>query len=57
MWAAIIYFMKLSILKEVFQLFILKRKFYMFPIIILLIAMIGLTTLSQSGLIAFIYPI
>jgi len=29
----------------------------MFPIIILLIALIGVTTLSQSGLIAFIYPI
>ena len=48
---------KLETLKEVFELFIIKRKFHMFPIIILLIAMIGLTALAQSGLIAFIYPI
>jgi len=48
---------KLGILKEVFEFFIIKRKFYMFPIVILLIAMIGLTALAQSGLIAFIYPI
>ena len=44
-------------IKEIFQLFAHKRKFYMFPIIILLIALIGVTALSQSGLIAFIYPI
>jgi len=48
---------KLGTLKEVFELFVNKRKFYMFPIIILLIAMIGITALSQSGLIALIYPI
>jgi len=48
---------RLGVLKEVFELFILRRKFYMFPIVILLIAMIGLTALAQSGLIAFIYPI
>jgi len=48
---------KLGVLKEIFQFFIIRRKFYMFPIIVLLIAMIGLTTLAQSGLIAFIYPI
>ena len=48
---------KLGTLKEIFELFILKRKFYMFPIIILLIAMIGVTALAQSGLAAFIYPI
>ena len=42
---------------EIFELFIHRRKFYMFPIIILLIALMGVTTLSQSGLIAFIYPI
>jgi len=48
---------KLGTIKEIFELFILKRKFYMFPIIILLIAMMGLTALAQSGLIAFIYPI
>jgi hypothetical protein len=29
----------------------------MFPIIILLIALIGVTALAQSGLAAFIYPI
>jgi len=48
---------KLGVLKEVFEFFILKRKFHMFPIIVLLIAMIGLTALAQSGLVAFIYPI
>jgi len=48
---------KLGILKEVFEFFIIKRKFYMFPITVLLIAMIGVTALAQSGLIAFIYPI
>ena len=44
-------------IKEIFELFIHRRKFYMFPILILLIALMGVTTLSQSGLIAFIYPI
>jgi hypothetical protein len=48
---------KLSTIKEIFELFVDRRKFYMFPIIILLIAMIGLTALSQTGLVAFIYPI
>ena len=48
---------RFGVLKEVFELFILRRKFYMFPIVVLLIAMIGLTALAQSGLIAFIYPI
>ncbi len=48
---------KLGILKEIFELFIHKRKFHMFPIIILLIALIGVTALTQSGLVAFIYPI
>jgi len=48
---------KLGVLKEVFELVIIRRKFYMFPIIILLIAMIGVTALTQSGLVAFIYPI
>ena len=48
---------KFGIIKELFELFVLKRKFHMFPIIILLIAMIGVTALAQSGLIAFIYPI
>jgi len=48
---------KLGILKEIFELFVHKRKFHMFPIIILLIALIGVTALTQSGLVAFIYPI
>lgn len=48
---------KFGTIKEIFELFVHKRKFHMFPIIILLIAMIGLTALSQTGLIAFIYPI
>ena len=48
---------KLGVLKEVFELAIIRRKFYMFPISVLLIAMIGVTALAQSGLIAFIYPI
>jgi len=49
--------MRLGTVKEIFELFINRRKFYMFPILILLLALIGVTTLSQSGLIAFIYPI
>jgi len=48
---------KFSTIKEIFALFIHKRKFHMFPIIILLIALIGVTALAQSGLAAFIYPI
>ena len=48
---------KLGILKEIFELFVHKRKFHMFPIIILLITLIGVTALTQSGLVAFIYPI
>ena len=48
---------KFSTIKEIFALFIHKRKFHMFPIIILLITLIGVTALSQSGLVAFIYPI
>jgi hypothetical protein len=47
----------LSTIKEIFELFVHRRKFYMFPIIILLIALMGVTTLAQSGLVAFIYPI
>lgn len=48
---------KLGTIKEIFELFIYKRKFYMFPIIILLIVSIGITALTQSGLITLIYPI
>ncbi len=46
-----------STIKEIFQLYIHKRKFHMFPILVLLIALIGVTALAQSGLVAFIYPI
>ena len=48
---------KLGTMKEIFELLVDRRKFYMFPIIILLMAMIGVTALAQSGLVAFIYPI
>ena len=48
---------RLTVIKEIFQLYIKKRKFYMFPIIVLLIALMGVTVLAQSGLVAFIYPI
>jgi len=48
---------KLGILKEIFELLVHKRKFHMFPIVILLIALIGVTALAQTGLVAFIYPI
>lgn len=48
---------KFTTIRELFELLIIKRKFYMFPIIILLLAMIGVTSLAQSGLVAFIYPI
>jgi len=48
---------RLSTVKEIFELFVYRRKFHMFPIIILLIALIGMTALAQSGLVAFIYPI
>jgi hypothetical protein len=44
-------------IKEIFELFIHRRKFYMFPILVLLIALMGVTALAQSGLVAFIYPI
>ena len=48
---------KLRTIKEIFELFVIRRKFHMFPIIILLIALIGVTALAQSGLVVFIYPI
>jgi len=44
-------------IRELFELYKNKRKFHMFPILILLIALIGVTALAQSGLVAFIYPI
>ena len=48
---------KIGTIREIFQLSMRHRKLYMFPIFILLIIMIGLTTLAQSGLAAFVYPI
>mgnify|MGYP006103322763 CR=1 FL=1 len=48
---------KFSTIKEIFELFVDRRKFHMFPIVITLIALIGVTALAQSGLVAFIYPI
>jgi hypothetical protein len=48
---------RLSTIGEIFELFVNRRKFYMFPVIISLILVIGVTTLAQSGLVAFIYPI
>ncbi|MHA7733144.1 DUF5989 family protein [Nitrosopumilus sp. S6] len=48
---------QLSTIKEIFELFVHRKKYYMFPILILLIALIGVTALAQTGLVAFIYPI
>ena len=48
---------KLQTIKELMEFFRIKKKFYLFPITFLLIMMIGLTALAQTGLIAFIYPI
>jgi len=48
---------RLTTIKEIFELMINRRKFYMIPIIVLLIIMIGITALSQSGLVTLIYPI
>ena len=48
---------RFSTIKEIFQLYVKRRKFHMFPIIIILIVLIGVTALAQTGLVAFIYPI
>jgi len=48
---------RFSTIKEIFELYFNRRKFYMFPLVLLLIALIGVTSLAQSGLVAFIYPI
>ena len=48
---------RLGTVKEIFEFYVRRRKFHMVPIIILLIALIGVTALVQSGLVAFIYPI
>ena len=53
----VLYVSRFSTLKEIFELYINRKKFYMFPIIIVLIALIGVTALAQSGLVALIYPI
>ena len=54
---AIVLMYRLGTVREIFALFVRHRKFYMFPIIILLIIMVGLTALTQTGLAAFVYPI
>ena len=48
---------KMNTLNAIFELYYSKRKFHMFPILFLLIVLIGVTALAQSGLVAFIYPI
>ena len=48
---------RLSTIKEIFELYVNRRKFHMVPIIIVLIVLIGVTALAQTGLVAFIYPI
>lgn len=48
---------KFSTIKELFELFFVRRKFHMFPIVLVLILMIGITALASSGLITLIYPI
>ena len=44
-------------IRELFELYTIRIIIYMFTILILLIALIGVTALAQSGLVAFIYPI
>ena len=48
---------RFSTIKEIFELYVNRREFHMFPIIVVLNALIGVTALAQSGLVAFIYPI
>ena len=48
---------KFTIVRELFEMYRVKRKFHMIPLIAILLALIGVTVLSQTGLIAFIYPI
>ena len=40
---------KLSTIKEIFELLVNRKKFYMFPIIILLIALIGVSAAHVTG--------
>ena len=53
----VLYVARFSTINEIFELYINRKKFYMFPTITVLIALIGVTALAQSGLVAFIYPI
>jgi len=48
---------RFSTIREIFELYVNRRKFHMFPIITVLIVLIGVTALAQTGLVAFIYPI
>ena len=48
---------RLNTIKEIFEHFTYRKKFYMFPIVAILIVLIGFTALAQSGLVALIYPI
>ena len=48
---------RLGTIKEVLQLFTYRRKFYMFPIVFVLLIAMGITVLAQSGLGALVYPI
>tara|TARA_Y100000996_G_C22442167_1_gene610261 strand:- start:526 stop:678 length:153 start_codon:yes stop_codon:yes gene_type:complete len=48
---------RFSTIREIFELYVNRRKFHMFPIVIVLIVLIGVTALAQTGLVAFIYPI
>jgi hypothetical protein len=48
---------RLGTIKEILEFTIIRRKFYMIPITLMLFVMIGFTALAQSGLVAFIYPI
>lgn len=42
---------------EVFRLLVLRRKFYMFPIVAVLIALAALGASVQTGVVALIYPL
>lgn len=48
---------RLSTLREVFAHFRMRKKIYMLPVLLLLVALMGLTVMAQSGLAAFVYPI
>ena len=48
---------RLSTLREVFSHFRQRKKLYMLPVLLLLVALMGLTVAAQSGLAAFVYPI